>query len=131
MKWKLGDKTFEFLIGKKQEYVNPNDEGEEEILKRFIKNFNCDLKILHNSSNYSTVQYHDFDLMRLKYGDKAKWVEICIPSEIKKKYIDNPLFDAEKNKNRVFWKANINKVEDLNNFIDIIYENIQIRDEQD
>lgn len=132
MKWKYGNQIVEMLIGKKNERKeNSNLPSEKEILLNFIKNFNYDLKIVSNSANYTTVQYHDFDLLRLKYGTLAKWIEVCMPTEIKKKYINNPLFEMEKNKNRVFWKAKIEKAEDLNYFIDIINENLIIRDKKD
>lgn len=131
MKWKIGNFTTELLFGRKEEQrENPNLLSEEEILEEYIKNFDYDLKIVHNSDNYTTVQYKDYDLFRLKFGI-GKWVEICMPTKIKKKYIDNPLFVAEPNKNRVFWKARIDKPEDLDNFIDIIKENIDLRNKLD
>lgn len=132
MKWKFGNFTTEILFGRKEERrENPNLVSEEEILQNFIKNFNYDIKIVSNSANYTTIQYHDCDIMRLKFGTLGKWIDLFIVPKYKKKYIDNPLFEMEKNKNRVFWKAKIERVEDLNNFIGIINEDLAFRDEVD
>lgn len=131
MRWEYGNFTTEILIGKKEERTNPNIAAEQEILEHYIKNFDYDLKIVHNSSDYSTVQYHGSDVLRLKYGETARWVDIFIVPKYKNKYINNPIFAAEKNKNRVFWKSTINNAADLVNYVDIINEDLKFRDEVD
>lgn len=134
MKIKIGNQLVELLIGKKEERQNPNIITEESVLYDFIKKFDYDLKVVHNSSDYTTIQYHDVDILRFKYGYseyKGKWVKVFIVPKYKKKYIDNPLFKEQENKNQLFWKSTIENIEELNNFIDIVKEDLEFRDEVD
>lgn len=110
------------LIGKQKEYENPNAEIEEGILKEYSKNFDIETTIAHNCKDYTTLKYKDYDIVRLKYGDLSKWIEVFVRD--KKKYMDNPLFEAQKNKNQLYWKSKINTIEDLDKYIDIIKEHI-------
>lgn len=80
---------------------------EEAILKVFIDTLDVpkdDFKIVKNSDNYTTLVYQDRDLIRLKYTDLTKWVEVIVVRDMKKKYLDSPLFE-ENTKNKVFWKS--------------------------
>lgn len=131
MKFEVNNKTIEFLIGKKDEYENPNAEIEENILKEYIRNFDYELSIVHNSKSYTTIQYHNVDILRLHYSDLSKWINIFIVPKYKDKYIDNPLFSENDNFNRISWFARINGIEDLDLFIDIIKEDLVFRDEID
>ena len=131
MKFEVNNKTIEFLIGKKDEYENPNAKIEENILKEYIRNFDYELSIVHNSKSYTTIQYHNVDILRLHYSDLSKWINIFIVPKYKDKYIDNPLFSENDNFNRISWFARINSIEDLDLFIDIIKEDLVFRDEID
>lgn len=131
MKWKIGSQEFELLIGKKEEYKNPNEITEESILTEYAKNFKQKTSVVHNCKDYTTLQYHDVDILRLKYSDGAKWVRIFIVPKYKKKYIDDPLFSEEEKKTQLFWKSTIESKDDLDKFIDIINEDLQFRDEVD
>ena len=98
MKWKVGNQLVELLIGKKEERQNPNIITEESVLYDFAKIFDYDLKIVHNSSDYTTLKYKEYDIIRFKYGYsgyKGKWVKIFIVPKVKKKYLDNPLFKEQ------------------------------------
>lgn len=64
-------------------------------------------KIAKNSDDYSTLQYKNIDIARIKYTDRAKWISIFISDECKKDIINNPLFNKEKNKNKVHWKSDL------------------------
>lgn len=64
-------------------------------------------KIVKNSDDYSTLQYKNIDIARIKYTDRAKWISIFISDECKKDNINNPLFSKEKNKNKVHWKSDL------------------------
>ena len=131
MKFEVNNTTIEFLIGKKDEYENPNAKIEENILKEYIRNFDYELSIVHNSKSYTTIQYHNVDILRLHYSDLSKWINIFIVPKYKDKYIDNPLFSENDNFNRISWFARINSIEDLDLFIDIIKEDLVFRDEID
>lgn len=101
-------------------------EAEEEAANTIIDYLGVDkslFKYVKPCDDYSTIKYKEFDLFRIKYTDKAKWIKTLMPTEIRKKHIDDPLFDAEKNKNRVFWKSNIN---DLHDYKDVLLDTIEI-----
>ena len=125
MEWKIGNNKVEILVGKQQEYENPNAEIEESILKEYAKNFEGEYTVEHKSSDYSTLVDADkSDIVRLKYGNKAKWIKIPI-SKTRNKYMNDPLFIEQKNKHELFWKSPINSIEDLSKYIDIIKEEIE------
>lgn len=86
-------------------------------------------KVVKPCDDYSTVRYNneEIDLFRIKYTDNSKWIGILTTPDIRKKYNDDPLFDAQKNKNKVMWKSNI---KDLHDYKDIILEVIDFRDKQ-
>lgn len=91
-----------------------DDLGLDKSLFKYVKP--CD--------DYSTIQYKGFDFIRIKYTDKSKWIRIPMTTEMRKRYNDNPLFDIEKNKNKVMWKSNI---KDLHDYKDILLEVIEFR----
>lgn len=115
--------NFNILIGKQDEYENPNAEIEESILENYKKNFDYDLTIEHNSQDYTTLKYKDYDIVRLKYGDIAKWIKVFVQD--KNKYMNDPRFEEQKNKKELFWKSTIYKIEDLDNYIDVIKERLE------
>ena len=114
------------IQGATQEYAHVD--AEIETANTIIDDLGIDktlFKYVKPCEDYSTIQYiDDVDLFRIKYTDNAKWIKVYMPPELKKKYMDDPLFDAEKKKTGVFWKSNIN---DLHDYKDIILEGIEIR----
>lgn len=116
------------IIGATQEYEHID--AEIEAANTIIDDLGIDktlFKYVKPCEDYSTIKYiDDVDLFRIKYTDNAKWIKVYMPPELKKKYMDDPLFDAEKKKTGVFWKSNIN---DLHDYKDIILEGIEIRNE--
>lgn len=94
---------------------------EDYILREFIKTLdypNEDFKIVKPSQNYTTLKYKDYDLIRLKYTDITKWLEVPVIKDMKKKYIGDPLFE-EKTKKNIFWKSFLNDT-DLSAYKEII-----------
>lgn len=86
----------------------PINKVEFKILETIAKDLDLkDYIIVANSDDYTTMQYKQIDLVRIKYTERAKWISICLTPEDKKENINNPLFEAQKNKNQVFWKSNI------------------------
>ena len=101
--------------------------SEEEAANIIIDDLGIDkslFKYVKPSENYSTIQYKDFDFIRIKYTDNAKWIQIPMTTAMRKVNKDNPLFDAEENKNKVFWKSNI---KDLHDYKNILLEVIDFR----
>lgn len=76
------------------------------------------------SDNYSTIRYKGIDLFRIKYTDNSKWIQIPMSTQMRKANMENKLFDAEDNKNKVFWKSNI---KDLHDYKDLLLEVIEFR----
>jgi hypothetical protein len=111
------------LIGKKDEYDNPNAEIEENILKEYAKNFDVDFTIEHNCQDYTTLKYKEYDVVRLKYGQLSKWIKLFVQD--KQKYMNDPLFETQQNKKELYWKSAINTIEDLDKYIEIIKERLE------
>lgn len=85
-------------------------------------------KIVKNSNNYSTAQYHNIDIIRLKKTATTQWIKIFMVNPYKKEYIDSPLFTQQKNKNELFWISYYNNLDD---YIDIINKAIDLRNKLD
>lgn len=87
---------------------------ENEILEKIAKDIKIDnYVIINNSTDYTTLKYKDYDLVRLKYTESSKWISLFLTKEDKNNNINNILFDAQKNKNQLFWKSNINSDIDI------------------
>ena len=106
------------IKGSTQEYKHVN--SEKEAANTIIDDLGIDKSLFEYvkpCDDYSTIQYKGFDFIRLKYTDKTKWVRIPMTTEMRKKYIDEPLFDVEPNKNKVMWKSNIKDLHDYKNIL--------------
>ena len=115
------------IKGSTQEYEHVAEE--DEAANIIINDLGIDkslLKCKKPCEDYTTLQYKDGDLIRIKYTDKSKWIRVPMTTDMRKKYKDDPLFDAEKNKNKVMWKSNI---ENLHDYKNILLEVIKIRDD--
>ena len=114
--------------------------AESEFTKERIKNVDentilskiaTDLKIsnyeiVNNSDDYTTLKYKEYDLIRLKYTDRSKWISLFLTKEDRDSNIDNPLFEVQKNKKQLFWKSFITQDFDIYYpFIKHRYEEIQ------
>ena len=85
-----------------------------------------DFEIVNNTEDYTTLKYKEYDLVRLKYTDKAKWISLFLTKDDKSSNIDNPLFEVQKNKKQLFWKSNITQDVDIYYpFIKHRYDEIQ------
>lgn len=129
MKWTFGNKEVSILIGKQDEKKPSNSYDDEvSILNNFIDSYLSDykdkLKVVNNTDSYTTLQYNEMDLIRLKYSDNTKWITIFIPPKFKNEYIDNELFITQKNKNQLHWKSILNDKSDLTKFVDICIKDI-------
>lgn len=94
-------------IIKKQELVGNKDEYEifEYIIKKMENFNNSDFNIISNTNDYLTLEYKNYDICRIKYTDKSKWISIFISKKDRENNINNPLFNIQKNKNQLFWKS--------------------------
>lgn len=104
--------TFE-IKGATQEYQHVK--SEEEAANIIIDGLGLDKSLFQYvkpCKNYSTIQYKGYDLFRIKYTDKSKWIQVLMTNNVINEYKDNKLFEAEKNKNKAFWKSNINDLHD-------------------
>lgn len=94
------------IIKNEEHIIN---DSEKDILTKIaidlsLNNYN----IFSNTDDYTTLQYKEYDIARIKYTDRTKWIEIFLTKEDKKNNIDNILFETQKNKNKLFWKSIIN-----------------------
>ena len=123
---RCGNPLFKISVGiVEQEY--DHNETEEEISQNIIDDLGLDTSLFSYKKpceDYSTITYKDVDLFRIKYTSKARWIKILMNTEMRKEYIDNSLFDAQKNKNQVFWKSNITSIFDYKEIILKAIDNI-------
>ena len=83
-------------------------------------------KIEHLSNNYTTLKYDVFDVLRVKFTLKAKWISVAPTNEDRDIYKDSPLFDDQGNKNQVHWKSYINSINDLEKYLDIVRHSCRV-----
>ena len=130
MKWNFGNHSASILVGRQEEPTTSiSYDDEVSILNSFIDSYLSEykdkLQVVSNTQDYTTLQYNEIDLIRLKYSDKSKWITIFIPPKYKNDYIDNELFITQKNKNQLQWKSIINDKSDLSKFADICIRDIE------
>lgn len=116
---------FDFL--KKKVITNEEkiiEVSEKSILEKMIPKLECDpdnLQVVANSDDYTTLQYKQCDIVRIKYTDNAKWIKIRMSIADMKTEIDNPLFVLQNKKTESMWKCNVDDIDKLytylNNFI--------------
>lgn len=93
---------------------------ERNFLERIIPHLECnskDLQITSNSDDYTTLQYKQIDIVRVKYTDKTKWIKIRMSNQDMKAEIDNPLFILQNKKTESMWKCNINDIDKLYSYL--------------
>ena len=80
-----------------------------------------DLRLDKRSDNYTSLIYGEYnDFLRFRLSARTKWLSLRLPSDIKASNMDNSLFDAQKNKKQLHWKAKLNSLKDVAIFKDFI-----------
>lgn len=107
----------------------PQNEDENRIIYAILDKLDVDTemcKIEKNSTDYTTLKYKQYDLLRIKYTNGAKWIKILMANkELKNEYMDNPLFEVQKNKNEIMWKSTINNIDDYIDILNKVIKNIK------
>ncbi len=88
------------------------NEEEKRILSNFINLLSSyldrnKLSIVANSNDYTTLQYTDYDVARLKYTDRSKWIKVPIANKCREANLNNPLFKDQIKKSEGFWKSTL------------------------
>lgn len=113
------------VIEKRNRVVCLNDEEQKfiDMIYSFLASYVdlSNLRLDKRSDNYTSLIYGEYnDFLRFRLSPRTKWLSLRLPSDIKADNIDNPLFDAQKNKNQFHWKAKLNSLEDVVDFKDFI-----------
>lgn len=116
------------IITKKEIPIN---NIEVSMLEKIINDLNLkDAVVNTNTTDYTTLNYKLRDIVRLKYTDKSKWISVYLTDSDKKEYIDSPLFEAQKNKNKFQWKSKLEN-DDLKKYYIFIKNRCNFIDEID
>lgn len=106
------------IIGTPDKEIN---NVEATILKQIIPNivvkYPQALKIVANSSAYTTLQYKQIDIIRIKYTDLSQWIKIRCSNRMLKEELNNPLFNEQEKKNESMWKCRVDDLEQLYSYI--------------
>lgn len=101
--------------------VNLNDQEKllVSVLFDILERESCDtslLRITRKSDSYATIcmqgKNYEYDIIRFKYTDRAKWISISMSHEDRLSQVNNPLFVTQKNKNQIMWKASLASMDD-------------------
>ena len=85
---------------------------------------NNDLKICANSKDYTTLQYKNVDIVRIKCTKQAQWIKILISNYDLRNNKENPIFELQANKNESMWKCSLNDIPFLYEYINRAIEMI-------
>lgn len=126
MKLVIGfDETGKLFTGLEKKELNAN-ENELLLYQKIVDIISphkdaSKLRLERRSDNYLSVLYGEVnDFLRFKFTNKAKWITVLITPEDRPKYIDSPLFAAQKNKGQVQWKCKLNSIDDLDALSEVI-----------
>ena len=86
----------------------PVNNFEYSLLQSIINELDLtDAIINNNTTDYTTLNYKGFDIVRIKYTNKSKWISIFLSDEDKKIYNNSALFEAQKKKTQLHWKSKL------------------------
>ncbi len=106
------------IIGTPDKEVN---NVEATILEQIIPNIEVKypqaLRIVANSSAYTTLQYKQIDILRIKYTPQTQWIKIRCFNRMLKEELNNPLFNEQEKKNESMWKCRVDDLEQLYPYI--------------
>mgnify|MGYP004527796267 FL=1 len=101
--------------------ANSDEEAAFKIIYSFLP---CDLLdhvfIERRSKDYISMFCGANDFLRLKYSTRSKWLSLRLPHDVATLNVDNPLFSAQTNKNQLHWRGNLQSLDDLKLFKDLI-----------
>ena len=80
------------------------------------------LHVERRSRDYISLICDENDFFRFKYSDRSKWCSIRLPKSLQLSNQDNELFEAQKNKNQLHWKADLNSMSVLESLKPFIIE---------
>lgn len=71
------------------------------------------IRVERRSDAYVSAIYgENNNFLRFKLSDKTKWISIFLTFDDKKDNMDNPLFEAQKNKKQFHWKSKLSNSKD-------------------
>lgn len=120
-----GDPERIVVINNRKRSVCLNDEEQEfiDMVFSFLASSVdiSDLRLEKRSDDYTSLIYGEYnDFLRFRLSTRTKWLSLRLPFDVQVNNMDNPLFDAQKNKKQFHWKAKLNSLEDVASFKDFI-----------
>lgn len=117
------DSSGSVVISKSWERPVELTDQEEELVNAILDELGDmaeDVKTSRRSKDYVSLVYGSNDFVRVKATERAQWISIRISLEDRDLYEDDPLFDAQKNKNRAHWKVNPVSLEDIEDLGEVL-----------
>lgn len=110
-------------IGQEDRAIGHNDEEEacqffiDELVKRGkeLSRF----KIEHRSSDYTSLVFDLDDFIRIKITDNVKWISLSLSMEDQQKFMNDPLFASQSNKQVRHWRSDFQSFDDLEKYVDL------------
>lgn len=100
---------------------NNINKEESDILEQMIPNLNVmypdKLKIVANTTDYTTLQYNDLDIIRVKSTLSTQWLKIRVSTKVRKEQAENPLFNEQVKKTETMWKCRVSDIDKLYPYI--------------
>ena len=100
---------------------NNINKEESDILEQMIPNINVmypdKLKIVANTTDYTTLQYNDLDIIRVKSTLSTQWLKVRISTKVRKEQAENPLFNEQVKKTETMWKCRVSDIDKLYPYI--------------
>lgn len=100
---------------------NNINKEESDIIEQMIPNLNVmypdKLKIVANTTDYTTLQYNDLDIIRVKSTLSTQWLKIRISTKVRKEQAENPLFNEQVKKTETMWKCRVSDIDKLYPYI--------------
>lgn len=100
---------------------NNINKEESDILEQMIPNLNVmypdKLKIVANTTDYTTLQYNDLDIIRVKSTLSTQWLKVRVSTKVRKEQAENPLFNEQVKKTETMWKCRVSDIDKLYPYI--------------
>lgn len=109
-------------IPKKVAFVNPEELRVANLIAKEL-----DLEVAHRTDAYTSILYKDCNVAKVEWTKGEVRIHILMTKENKKKYIDNPMFAIQTNKNQVLWKTKYDESK-LQLYLELIRDGMKLGD---
>lgn len=105
--------------------LTPEESIAVSIVCECLSHLHCKIHLERRTANYLSIIANDsYDFCRIKIGTRSTWFSVFMP-RIQAEFVNDSRLSGVKNKNQFHWKINLNRIDELKQYTDIIQKSCQ------